>query len=102
MTSQLHRTETNNKRRSIITICKHVVNLGPKQTRVVLPFYRPKAGKDDFQVFVRGDWVQFAHEQHVLWRPYICVREVAHLEEHTTEERINVRICNILPEDLTG
>ncbi len=60
------------------------------------PFYGPKARKDDFQVLICGHWVQFAHKQHILWRPHICIREVTHLEECMTEDCISVCIFGIL------
>lgn len=51
------------------------------------PFDGPKARKDDLQVFVCGDGVEFAHEQNVFWRFHVCIGEVAHLRRTPAAER---------------
>lgn len=47
------------------------------------PFYGAKTGKDDFQVLVGGDGVQFADKENVLRRPHICIGEISHLQQRT-------------------
>lgn len=54
--------------------------------RLTSPFYGPKARKNYFQVLICGDWVQFAHKQHILRRPYVCIREVTNLIECVIKE----------------
>lgn len=50
-------------------------------------FDGPETREDDFQVLVRGHWVEFAHKQHVLRGRHVRVGEVADLRDGVTQER---------------
>lgn len=46
--------------------------------------------EDDLQIIVSGDGIELAHEQHILRRLHICVREISdHLQDH------RVRPCRL-------
>ena len=76
-----------------------VCNFGNTVRSSNLPFYCTKAGKNDFQVFIRGDWIQLTHKEYIFWRCDILLRQVSNLQGYISfvQGKIDLmHVCKVM------